>query len=209
MKGRKRHIRALKHTMLLFLLLSGVLLVLSFIAYEWNQTTEDSQRPAISEEVREYRPLVERYAEEDGVGNYTDVILAIMMQESGGRGQDPMQASESYCGERNCIEDPELSIEQGVEYFSKTLDDAEGDIHLAVQSYNFGRGFINYVQERSGEYSQETAIDFSQYMYGRDPNKEKYRCLRDGSRELDACYGDIYYVKAVMNYRDVIEAEAQ
>ncbi|WP_042221292.1 lysozyme family protein [Oceanobacillus manasiensis] len=209
MKNKKRHITAIKNTVILFLMLSGVFIILSLLTSENNDITEISNGPEVSEEVRQYKPLVEMYAEEYGVASYMEVILAIMMQESGGRGRDPMQASESYCGERNCIGDPELSIEQGVSYFSETLEKADGDVKLAVQSYNFGRGFIDYVEERSGEFSQETAINFSQYMYERDPNKEKYRCLREGSRELDACYGDIYYVEAVMSYRDVIKAEAQ
>ncbi|MCG3417830.1 lysozyme family protein [Oceanobacillus sp. M65] len=209
MKRRKRHIKAIKRATILFLLFSGIFLILSFLTSEKSNITENSRKPKISEEIRQYQPLVKMYAEQYGVEDYMDVILGIMMQESGGRGQDPMQASESYCGERNCIEDPELSIKQGVSYFSKTLDEASGDVQLAVQSYNFGLGFIDFVQERSGEYSQETAIDFSQHMYEQDPDKEKYRCLREGSRELDACYGDIYYVNAVMGYRDVIEAEAQ
>ena len=35
------------------------------------------------------------------------MYFAMMMQESGGRGDDPMQSSESLCGKVGCINDPE------------------------------------------------------------------------------------------------------
>jgi Lysozyme-like len=47
----------------------------------------------VSEQVLQYKPTVEKYAEEYGVEEYVGVILALMMQESGGSGNDPMQAS--------------------------------------------------------------------------------------------------------------------
>ncbi len=75
----------------------------------------------VSEQVLQYKPTVEKYAEEYGVEEYVGVILALMMQESGGSGNDPMQASESYCGRVGCITDPDVSIEQGVKYFSEVL----------------------------------------------------------------------------------------
>ena len=48
----------------------------------------------VSEEVEQYSPLISRYAKEYGISEYTELIKAVMMQESGGRGSDPMQASE-------------------------------------------------------------------------------------------------------------------
>src|SRR5699024_638823 len=74
-----------------------------------------------SKKVEQHRPLVEKYADEYDVEEHVDVLMAMIMQESGGRGGDPMQSSESLCGEVNCITDPEESIKQGVAYFSKIL----------------------------------------------------------------------------------------
>ncbi len=159
------------------------------------------QYAGLSEDVWSYKPVVETYAEQYGVSEHVDVLLAMMMQESGGRGNDPMQSSESYCGSRGCIDDPELSIKQGVRYFSHTLEAANGDVKLAIQSYNFGKGFIDYVKANSGTYSQDAAIAFSQQMYKTASDKSKYSCLRESAEQYDACYGDIYYVRDVLEYR--------
>ncbi|MFC3041217.1 lysozyme family protein [Virgibacillus xinjiangensis] len=203
---KRNIIRACKQTGGVVLLLCSLFLVLSYVSRE-QPVTETSQGPEISEEVYQYRPLVEKYAEHYEVGDHVNVILAIMMQESGGRGNDPMQSSESYCGERGCIEDPELSIQQGVRHFASVLAEADGDLPLAVQSYNFGRGFISYMEEAGQEYSQEAAIAFSQEMFQQVPNPEDYRCLREGAEEIGACYGDIYYVPSVLAYRNVLASE--
>lgn len=196
--------KAIKNTAMIAIILCSLFVVISVLSYE---KPSRQTHPEISEEVENYRPIVEKYANEYEVSEYVDVILGMMMQESGGRGNDPMQSSESYCGERGCIEDPEISIKQGVYYFAKNLSDANGDLGLAVQSYNFGSGFIDYALEESGDYSQETAIAFSQEMYGRAENQSDFRCLREEAEELDACYGDIYYVQAVMEYTDVLAAK--
>lgn len=152
--------------------------------------------------VEQYRPLIETYAKEHEIEDEVETILAIMMQESGGRGNDPMQASESLCGKVGCITDPEQSIKQGVAYFKKTLDKAEGDLKLALQSYNFGVGFINYALEQGGKYSEELAIQFSREMYQKAEDKSIYSCKREEAKQYDACYGDILYVRDVLAYRD-------
>lgn len=208
MKLKKKEKIALKRTCMIAFLFCGVFIIISYLAYEKPVIKPGHPSlPQVSNEVQGYHPLVEKYAIKYEVDDYVDVMLAMMMQESGGRGLDPMQSSESYCGQRGCIDDPEVSIKQGVYYFSKTLDKADGDLKLAIQSYNFGLGFIDYVQERSKNYSQEVAIDFSQEMYQNARDKSIYSCLREEAKKFDACYGDIYYVSSVMKYRDVLAAE--
>lgn len=99
-----------------------------------------------------------------------------MMQESQGEGNDLMQAAEgshgnlsSYCvglkgsARIGCIKEPNISIEAGVQEFKDVLGKANGDIALALQSYNYGPGFISYALARGG-YSEETAIAFSRSM---------------------------------------------
>lgn len=207
MKIKRKTKKAFKNAAAILIGTCGVLIIVSLLSYEKPDNDIDVSYPAISDEVEDYRPAVEKYANQYHVSDYVDVLLAMMMQESGGRGSDPMQSSESYCGVRNCIDDPELSIKQGVYYFSKAMEEADGDLELAIQSYNFGRGFIDYVQENSGTFTQEIAIDFSKKMYENDPEKSKYRCPREGARELSACYGDIYYVRSVMEYKNVLSAK--
>ncbi|MFD1416467.1 lysozyme family protein [Oceanobacillus jeddahense] len=174
---------------------------------EWEET---DPVPALNQQIWEYKPIVEKYAEEHGIEDQTNTILAMMMQESGGSGTDPMQSSESLCGERGCIDDPEHSIEQGVSFFAQAYEQAEGDTALAVQAYNFGPGFIDYVQESEESYSEDAAIAYSQYMYEEAGSEDSiYACRREEAEELDACYGDIYYVSSVMSYKEAIEMELE
>ena len=192
-----------------FLLVSGFLFgILFFFLAVMGATIDDKgglregEAVNLSEEVLAYQPTVEKFASEYGVEENVGVILALMMQESGGKGNDPMQASESLCGVIGCIQTPEQSIEQGVKYFSQVLESANGDVKLALQSYNFGGGFIDFVLERGGTYTQDLAIDFSVMKYGELKHTGAYSCVRPEAVSLGACYGDIYYVDAVLRYYD-------
>lgn len=186
-------------------------LLVNYISNQPEQETEESSHgPSLSREIWEYKPLVEKYTKEYGIEDQTNTILAMIMQESGGRGMDPMQSSESLCGERGCIDDPEHSIEQGVSFFAWIYQQADGDIPLAVQAYNFGPGFIDYVKEMEEAYSEEVAIAYSQHMYKESGKDDSiYSCRREEAKDLDACYGDIYYVSSVMSYKEAIEKELE
>jgi hypothetical protein len=168
---------------------------------------------SLSPEVLRFQPIVEKYAEILGMQEHVMVILAIMQQESGGRAEHPniqgdvMQSSESKCGRRFCITDPEESIERGMTIFKTRLSGANGDVQMALQSYNFGPGFLNWMKKQGEDtYSQERAIEFSAYMYTeRIPASQKhlYTCVRKDLAPQNACYGDPYYVNAVMQYLTV------
>lgn len=152
--------------------------------------------------VEEVRPLVEKEAKDQGIDEYTDIILALIAQESGGSPDvvDIMQASESMCGgQMGCITSTEESIKHGVSYFKEVLEKSNNDVLLALQSYNFGIGFIDYANENNdGKYSEEIAIKFSQKMFEESgSDRQTYACSRAGSSELNACYGDFKYVEAV------------
>ena len=96
-----------------------------------------------------------------------------LMQESGGRGLDPMQAAEGsfntrYPHEPNGIKDPEYSIECGVQELKAALISAEVEnpidmehIKLALQGYNFGNGYISWAKTNYGGYSYANAVEFS------------------------------------------------
>ena len=130
----------------------------------------------VSEEVEAYTPIIRVYANQYGIGEYVELVKAIMMQESGGQGFDPMQASESgyntrYPRSPNAITDPEYSIDVGVQTIANSLRQAEVEspvdmenIKLALQGYNFGNGFIPWARENYGGYSAIAAIEFSNYM---------------------------------------------
>jgi peptidoglycan DL-endopeptidase CwlO len=155
----------------------------------------------LSPEVEELRPLFEKYAELHGIPDHVDLLMAKTMQESGGTLPDVMQASESQGLPVNTIDNQEESIDVGTEYFAEVLKQANGDEKLALQSYNFGSGFIHYAnQHNDGEYSKELAIEFSIEQYQQVKHTGNYSCIRPESAETGACYGDIGYVDAVMQY---------
>ncbi|MDD6096892.1 MAG: lysozyme family protein [Firmicutes bacterium] len=135
---------------------------------------ETSSYIPVSPEVEAYTPVIQKYADEYGIPQYTELIKAVMMQESGGKGKDPMQASEcgynkKYPRKPNGIKDPEYSIDCGVHYLSDNLAAAKAKspvdmdrIKLALQGYNFGSGYISWAVKRYGGYSYAGAIDFSE-----------------------------------------------
>ena len=127
----------------------------------------------VSAEVEAYTPLIQKYAKQYGIPEYVELIKAVMMQESGGKGNDPMQAAEGsfnkkYPHEPNGIKDPEYSIECGVQELKAALTSAEVEnpidmerIKLALQGYNFGNGYISWAKTNYGGYSYANAVEFS------------------------------------------------
>ena len=127
----------------------------------------------VSAEVEAYEPLIQKYAKQYGIPECVELIKAVMMQESGGRGLDPMQAAEGsfntrYPHEPNGIQDPEYSIQCGVQELKAALISAEVEnpidmehIKLALQGYNFGNGYISWAKTNYGGYSYASAVEFS------------------------------------------------
>ena len=127
----------------------------------------------VSAEVEAYTPLIQKYAKQYGIPEYVELIKAVMMQESGGKGSDPMQAAEGsfnkrYPHEPNGIKDPEYSIECGVQELKAALVSAKVEnpidmerIKLALQGYNFGNGYISWAKTNYGGYSYANAVEFS------------------------------------------------
>lgn len=151
----------------------------------------------VSKEVEGYEPLIRKYASQYGIEEYVELLKAVMMQESGGRGLDPMQSSEGafntrYPRQPNGIKDPEYSISCGVQELKAALTKAEVKnpldmerIKLALQGYNFGSGYISWAKRKYGGYSAANAAEFSDMMAKR----------MGWSR-----YGDKEYVPHVLRY---------
>lgn len=84
---------------------------------------------AVSAKVEAYDPTIRKYAQQYGIPEYVELIKAVMMQESGGRGLDPMQAAEGgfntrYPHEPNGIADPKYSVECDVQELKAALEAA-------------------------------------------------------------------------------------
>ena len=129
---------------------------------------------ALSAEVLAHTPAIQKYASEFGIPEYVPAIQAIMMQESGGRGTDPMQASEcpyntQYPNTPGAIQDADYSIKVGIQYYADCVRESGcqspqdmDKLKLSWQGYNYGNGYISWALEKFGGYSEANALQFSQ-----------------------------------------------
>ncbi len=151
----------------------------------------------VSAEVEAYTPIIQIYANQYGIPEYTELIKAVMMQESGGQGTDPMQCSECgfntrYPRSPGGITDTEYSIDVGIQNLADCLRlsgvespiDLDG-ISLALQGYNYGSGYISWALANYDGYSELNAIEFSEMM---------------ADRSGASGYGDRAYVSHVLRY---------
>lgn len=158
---------------------------------------ESAKTLPLSAEVEAYEPVIRKYAKQYGIPDYVLLIQAVIMQESGGRGNDPMQASEcgyntQYPRTPGGITDPEYSIAVGIHSLADCLQTAGAEspidldhIQLALQGYNFGSGYITWALQKHGEYSRANAIEFS---------------LKMAEQMGWNSYGDKQYVPHVLRY---------
>lgn len=186
-------------------MLIPVLLVLGAAGALFGGSTDIGSAP-VSDEVKSYAGLIQVYAMEHGIPEYTELIMAVMMQESGGRGSDPMQASEcafntEYPKTPGGISDPEYSINIGIQNLADCLSQAGVEdpmdierISLALQGYNFGSGYISWAIRNYGGYTELSAIEFSEMM---------------AQRMGWTSYGDPKYVQHVLRYYDFSEPESK
>ena len=156
-----------------------------------------SSAEPLSVEILAYTSTIQKYASQYGIPEYVSVIQAIMMQESGGRGTDPMQSSEypyntRYPNSPNAIQEPEYSIEVGIQYYASCVDEAGCDspydmdkLKLSLQGYNYGNGYITWAIRNHGGYSEANALQFSQ---------------EQAASHGWARYGDPEYVPHVLRY---------
>lgn len=180
----------------LILLLVLILFIGVFAALSDNSNVSSTHAP-LSAEVLAYTDAIEKYAEQYEMQDYIPIIQAVMMQESGGKGTDPMQASEcphntKYPKKPNGITDPEYSIDVGIHYLKDCFKEAQvkdtfenEHIFLALQGYNYGNGYISWAFKNFGGYSKANAKVFS--------DQKKAELGTD-------VYGDPNYVEHVMRY---------
>ena len=152
---------------------------------------------ALSQEVLSYTVTIQKYANQYGIPEYVSVIQAIMMQESGGRGTDPMQSSECpyntrYSNSPNAIQDADYSIQVGIQYYADCLREAGctspqdmDKLKLSLQGYNYGNGYITWAIQKYGGYSAENALQFSN---------------EQAASHGWSAYGDPEYVPHVLRY---------
>lgn len=175
--------------LLVFILIVGIIAGAAF-----SSSSESSE--SLSDEVLAYTSVIQQYASQYGIPEYVSAIQAIMMQESGGRGTDPMQCSESpyntkFSHSPGSITDSNYSIEVGVQTFADCISQAGcsspqdmDKLKLAWQGYNYGNGYIGWALQRGG-YTEANALQFSQ---------------EQAASHGWSSYGDPEYVPHVMRY---------
>ena len=153
------------------LILAALLFLLAFSFFQLIKNQFKQENKLVSTQVLNYEDLMLKYARENDIEEYLGLLQAMMMQESGGQGNDPMQSS--------VLDDSENMVRD-----VSSLKDEKG-IFLALQSYNYGIGYMNYVEQTDKQYTYQNAIDFSE------------KCKKDYNVSV---YGDSKYVYHVLRY---------
>ncbi|MDK4212434.1 lysozyme family protein [Enterococcus mundtii] len=156
--------------------------------------------------ILQWEHLVREACEKYGIPEYVNMILAIIQVESGGdaeRFPDIMQASESQGLAPNTIEDPELSIDRGTHYFSQLLGKAK-TLHLddraALQAYNYGEDFLNWLATTNKQYSFLHAELYARKKSNRQIVRYTHPVAVAHGFSWRYAYGNMFYVPIVTNY---------
>ena len=115
---------------------------------------DSSSYTPVSPEVEAYSPTIVKYAKEYDISEYVELIKAVMMHESAGKGTDPMNASGFSYNTKHPegITDPDYSIKCGVQKLSELIRtykcesalDMSG-IRKVLEGYNSGDNDEAYV----------------------------------------------------------------
>ena len=162
----------------------------------------------INERCESYRTQVEQMAARYGIPQYADLLMALMMQESAGKGLDIMQSSEGAFNTRyprvpNGITDISYSIECGVQELKEALVKAGAQgpddiprIEQALQAYNFGIRYLDFSEEKGvTEWNEEIAAE-----YAKIASNGRTRDEHDTKTMGKWDYGDQFYPEHVLRY---------
>ncbi|WP_226087450.1 lysozyme family protein [Mesobacillus sp. S13] len=206
-KKKKQVQRNFNLVILLFMSFIGFLLLDRFLEL-YNESFKKMNVSVNSSigEVAKYTPMIEDELKKFGMEDHTVTVAALMMQESRGKGGDPMQASESLGLAPNSIQDPQQSIQQGVKYYQRVVDHGKKmqvDFPTVIQSYNMGIGYIDFVAKNGGKHSEELAKKFSMIQVEKSP--QTYDCGGDKNNfRYPYCYGDFTYSTKVAKHMESI-----
>ena len=155
-----------------------------------------------------YRPLVEKVLAEDDNDTNEDLVLAVIYTETKGQDDDVMQSSESSTGTTKSIRERKECINQGTRVLAQNLEKAQAaktDSWTAVQAYNFGTNYIDYVSKRGGKNTIQLAKAYSKDVVapslGNKTGKTYYHInpvsILYGGGKLYVNGGNHYYAKQV------------
>ena len=136
----------------------------------------------LSDSVLEYSDTVDFYAEKNGIAEYSDYLLAIMQVETGGRGDDVMQSSESLGLPPGSLE-PEDSIAQGCSYFAEIL--------------GFGIDYLDFAAKRGGDSDLDMATEFAEWKSGGETTEYRSELASEVNGGWRYKYGNMFYAELV------------
>ena len=125
-----------------------VLAVFLFAGYKAYRVNQDVKQ------VMTYQPMVREILSEKDTPANEELVLAMIYTETKGKEGDVMQSSESASGSTNTINDNASSIRQGVQTLTDNLYLAQKkdvDVWTAVQAYNFGPAYIDFIAQNGKE----------------------------------------------------------
>ncbi|EOL44422.1 lysozyme family protein [Enterococcus caccae] len=165
------------------------------------------------QQVVTYETEVEQAVKANNIPEYKNLVLAIIYTESKGRSEDLMQSSESAYGKRQMIGTSKESIDTGVSFLAQSIkkaDEAGCDIWTAVQAYNFGLDYIDFVKGRGGENSIRLAEEYSKEVLSPllgNTDQKTYRYYRPQAVIYNG--GFLYSNGGNMFYADLVKMNQQ
>ena len=135
-----------------------VLAVFLFAGYKAYRVQQDVKQVMI------YQPMVREILSEKDTPANEELVLAMIYTETKGKEGDVMQSSESASGSTNTINDNASSIRQGVQTLTDNLYLAQKkgvDVWTAVQAYNFGPAYIDFIAQNGKENTLALAKQYS------------------------------------------------
>lgn len=194
--------KIVKRLLLLFFLL--LIIGLGYLGFKIRQNVQ---------QVMTYESEVKQAVKANNIPEHKDLVLAIIYTESKGRTEDLMQSSESAYGKRQMIGTTKESIETGVAFLAQSIEKANEagcDIWTAVQAYNFGLDYIEFVKERGGKNSIRIAEEYSKEVLSPilgNTNQKTYRYYRPQAVIYNGGY--LYSNGGNMFYADLVKMNQQ
>ena len=149
--------------------------------------------------VLKHQAAMERVAKEKGLEEDLDVLFAIMTVESHGKLKDVMQSSESKGLPVNTL-DTDASIEQGLKYYKDLKEKARAlglEEKAVIQAYNYGPGFLYYVEKNGGKYTDALAEEFAKNMAKGKTIKYSHSIAKKENGGYRYLYGNMFYARVV------------
>ena len=135
-----------------------VLAVFIFAGYKAYLIRQDVKQ------VMTYQPMVREILNERDTPANEELVLAMIYTETKGKEGDVMQSSESASGSTDTINDNASSIRQGVQTLTENLYLAQEkgvDVWTAIQAYNFGPAYIDFIAQNGKENTLALAKQYS------------------------------------------------